>query len=260
MIRSAEWLGLPRDAAWPVRATFLVVAVWWLVFSLPTFIWVRPDARADLAAANGSPLSSYRSVLRTLRLVLRHRQLCRFLLAFFLYNDAVETVIVMAAAYGGAVLNMSAEELIVCFLMVQGVALVGSLVCGWIADRVGEKRTVIASLAIWAAVLGWACFIRSTVEFWAMSAVVGLVLGGTQAASRALMGELTPPAHCAAFFGFYGMSGKMAAILGPLLYGVVRTLTGSPRPAILSLLALLLAGLVLLTRVNQGKGVAEAAG
>jgi len=256
MIENPQWFGIPPGNHLPVRLSVCVAGVWWFVFAVPTFLWVkepRPDATSPRAPGPGA----MRALGRTLANLRSYRTLFLFVVAFLLYSNGVEAILAAAALFGGQELSMTQAEIVKCFLMIQGVALVGSLGFGWLADRIGSKRAVLGSLAVWIAVLAWAYFVTSKPEFWVMGAVVGLVMGGTQATSRSLMGMMTPAAHKAEFFGFYAFGGRMAAVLGPLVCGIVAHRTGSMRPAVMSLILFFAAGGVLLSRVNVKRGVRE---
>jgi UMF1 family MFS transporter len=156
---------------------------------------------------------------------------------------------------------MKTDEIILFFLMVQGIAFIGSLVFGFLADAVGSKRTVMASLVIWSVIVLWAfrlgLFWAPKTEYWILGGLVGMVLGGSQAASRSLQGLLTPTANSAEFFAFYGISGKFASVFGPLTYGVLIAITGSVQSGILSVLLFFVVGMVLLCTVNEKKGMEE---
>ena len=155
---------------------------------------------------------------------------------------------------------MRTHELIQCFLLIQAVAFVGALGFGYLTDRMGLQRTVLASLFIWCGVLGYAAFIYEKWQFWLLGIMIGLVLGGTQSASRSLMAYLTPAEKHAEFFGFYAASGRLSSILGPLVYAVVRQATDSARASIIVLLVPFIGAIALLWSVDEIKGRLEAEG
>jgi UMF1 family MFS transporter len=256
MIEHPRRFGIPDVNHLPVRLSVLVAGVWWLVFALPMFAWVR-ERRADGPGSRAPLGRGLGQIARTLTHLRRHRTLFLFVLAFLLYSNGVEAVLSAGVLFGGHDLGMEQKELVECFLMIQVVALAGSFAFGWVADRVGSKRAVLGSLAVWLGVLVWAFFVRSAAEFRVMGAIIGLVMGGTQAASRSLMGMMTPAAHKAEFFGFYAFGGRMGAAVGPLVCAVVGHATGSMRTAVTSLLFFFAAGAVLLALVNVKRGLAE---
>ena len=182
--------------------------------------------------------------------VRRYPSLAWFLLAFFLYNDAILTVIGFSGRYAQNTLKFETGDLIVLLMMVQAIAIVGSLVFGFIADRIGPKRTIMITLFIWIAVIVGAFFSEDVTSFYIVAAVSGIALGSSQATSRSLMARLTPPEYSAEFFGFYdGFCGKASAVIGPLLFGFLSTSFGQ-RPAIVSLGILFILGLMLMRKVS----------
>jgi UMF1 family MFS transporter len=256
LLNRPEWFGIPRENYLPVRVSSCVAGVWWFLFAIPMFLWVK-EPRRDRPPGGITILGGFRAVLGTLRHLRDHGTLFLFVVAFLLYSNGVEAVLSAGALFARKELDMSPNRVVLCILMIQGVALAGSLAFGWLADVVGDRRAVLGSLLVWIAVLAWAYFIRSQAEFWVMGAVVGLVMGGTQAASRSLMAVMTPVARKAEFFGFYQLGGRAAATVGPLVCGVVAHRTGSMRAAISSLLVFFAAGALLLLFVNVARGVAE---
>lgn len=252
-------LNLVMIQAWKLHVgwSLAVVGAWWLFFALPFFALVRERARP--APVPGSRVAyGLKKVFATLKRVRDFRELSKFLVAYLIYNDGVETVIVMASLVGGSLLKMNEADLIKCFLLIQGVALVGAFALGRLADRLGSKRALLVSLVIWCGVIAWAFLMKQRLEFWALGVVVGTVLGGTQAISRSLMGKFTPPQLTGEFFGFYAIGGKFSSVLGPLLFSLVTKSTGSVRWGVLSVGVFFVAGLFLLLLVDERKGIAEA--
>jgi UMF1 family MFS transporter len=251
MIRSPAAFGIPASDDLPVRACFLTVGIWWFLFSLPLFLWV-PEAPPDGPPERGSLFRlGWRRLAETGKDLGRYRNLLSFLAAYLVYNDGIETVILMASLVGAQLLGMGQDELVLCFLMIQGVALAGSLAFGWLSDRAGHRAALLAALAAFGAAVLWAALCMDTVrEFWMLGVVVGLVLGGSQAASRALMALLTPRAKSAEFFSFFGAVGKLTAVVGPLVFGAAAQAWGV-RVGMLALLPFFAAGGLLLLRVRE---------
>ena len=247
------WFGL-ADAAEAVRVSFVLVAVWWAVFLLPLALQVqeRPgEAGVSLAGATAQGL---RELLETLRQVARYRELALFLVAYWLYIDAVNTIIKMAVDYGVA-LGLPTDSLLAALLMTQFVAFPAALAFGWLGDRIGARRGILVGIAVYTLATVYAFFLDTVVEFFALAAVIGLVQGGVQSLSRSFFGRLVPPGKGGEFFGFYNMMGKFATVLGPLLVAVVALVTGSSRASIASLALLFVAGgLVLLLVREPGRG------
>ena len=231
----------------PPHLALAAGGVWWLVFSLPAF-WLLPVIPA--AAVGGGPrMTAFGRVLDTLRNLRRYRALFLFLLAFLLYSNGIETIINLSPSFGEDVLRMSERELIRLFLIVQGVAFVGALANGWLADRIGHKPVIVGNLAVWLLVTLAVLAVETPGQFLLAGVAIGLVLGGAQSSSRALMAELAPAAIRAEAFGFYAVSSKAVAIFGPLLYAAIATV-GGPRYGPAAVLPFLLAGLILLLFVR----------
>ena len=255
MIKRPHWFGLSDANYWPTRISFVVVSMWWALFAVPTFLFVRERAKKE----GRGPRRSYAAIgfgrlAQTFREIRRYRQLALFLVAFLIYNDAIQTVIVMATPFGSQEIGMSQGELIACFLMIQGVALFGSIGFGFLVDRVGNKRAVGLSLVVWLACIAVATGVQTRAMFWAMSVVIALVLGGSQSASRSMMAAFTPREKSAEFFGFYAISGKLASLVGPLVFGIVSH-AWHFRGAIGVMGAHLLVGMMVLLFVDEGKGI-----
>lgn len=258
IIERPGWFGLPIVDNIPVRSTFLVVALWWGLFSIPTFLWLPERACArPLSSGAGYVKTGLRNLLTTLRKINQYRELGKFLIAFLIYNDGVQTVIVMAAVFGAQVLEMSQKELILCFILIHMVAFVGSLVFGYLSDKRAIKTSLHICLLIWTGVVLYVVVIDQIWEFWVLGTIVGFALGGIQACSRALLAQFTPSENSAEFFGFFATSGKFAAILGPVLFAVLTDLTGTPRFGIVSIVIFFVVGWVILCFVDEEKGIGE---
>jgi UMF1 family MFS transporter len=261
MLKYPESLGFPAKY-FTVQDCFLSVALWWLIFSLPTFLLLRERSqKAPLSSERSYFREGYQRLQQTLHRVKAFRELTKFLIAYLIYNDGIETVIVMASIFGADVLGMGTEEIILFFLMIQGIAFFGSLIFGFLADAIGNKKTVMISLAIWSLIVIWAFWLGIVWdpkrEYWILGVLVAVVMGGSQAASRSLQGIFTPDANSAEFFGFFAVSGKFASVFGPLIYGILIALTGSVRSGILSVLLFFIAGMVILWMVDEKKGIEE---
>jgi MFS transporter, UMF1 family len=249
MTLKPAWFGL-ADAGEAVRWSFMTVAVWWLLFSIPLLRNVRPTYAAAPLPAAAAIRSGFAELADTVRHVSRYRSIVLFLIAYWFYIDAVNTIIKMAVDYG-LTLGLPVAGLLTALLLTQFVAFPAALVFGYLGDRIGAKRGILLGLAVYCAVTIYAYFLDTTAEFYAMAVVVGLVQGGVQSLSRSLFGQLVPPGKNAEFFGFYNMMGKFATVLGPLLVALVAGVTGDARASILSLLLLFAVGIVLLLRVPR---------
>jgi UMF1 family MFS transporter len=260
MLRYPQWIGF--DAPFTPQDTFLSVAIFWGVFAIPTFLWLRERRPAlPLAAGTGYVRAGLRRVRHTFLHLRRYPELGKFLIAFLIYNDGIQTTIVVASIYVDQVLGLSEGAIVGLFLMIQATAFVGALATGAFSDRIGHKKTISLTLLVWTGVAIWGGFIgfsgNPLAEVYGMGVVVGLVLGGSQSASRALQSTFTPEANAAEFFAFYGIAGKFASVIGPLVYGSVYALIGI-RSAILSLCVFFVIGLVILHTVNEREGIQQA--
>jgi len=269
-IQRPDWFGLPHgpgvsEAArtLPARLAFVSVGVWWLVFSLPLFLRVREPPRL-LEAGEGARGSAVRMAFSRLATTLRelrgYRQAFLMLLAFLVYNDGIQTIIKMAAAYG-AEIGIGSGALIGAIVLVQFVGIPFALLFGALAARIGPKRAIFIGLAVYVAISVLGYRMRTGTDFLLLALLVGAVQGGTQALSRSLFASLVPPHRSGELFGFYGVFEKFAGLFGPLLFDVVIGLTGSSRNAILSVIAFFALGAALLAFVDveEGRRAARAA-
>lgn len=230
--------------------TFLVTAAMFAIFAIPVFFFV-PEHKRDAKPYSWKVISaSFQEVIKTIGHIRRYKSLATFLVAFFLYNDAILTVIGFSGLYAKNTLKFETGDLIILFAMVQTVAIVGSIIFGYITDRTGPRRTIVVTLIIWLGVVTGAYLTSSVTAFYIVAGVAGLALGSSQSASRSMMALLTPKEHTAEFFGFYdGFCGKASAVIGPLVFGALSSSFGQ-RQAIISLAVFFLTGLVMMQRVR----------
>jgi len=258
LILGHDSLGLSQVDA--TRLACGSVGVWWLGFGLLAVRGLPAETSApgwSRAAALGDAVSRLRATLRELRA--RPTQLL-LVAAIMLYQNGVQTVIVVAALVGQEVLDMPRSALIGSVLLIQAVGVAGSWLMGSAARRLGTKPVIMSAVAIWTALTTYAALgMRTQLEFWVLAAVVGLVLGGTQALSRSLFATVVPRGRDGEFFGFYALCDKLSAVAGPLAYAAARQLTGSIRLAALSLVVFFVAGLLLLWRTPVLPVAADAA-
>lgn len=243
------------DAAAAVRVSFLIVAVWWAVFTIPLLLFVKERAPAQAMPLGQTIRTGLAQLRDTVRQVRQMRNLLLFLAAYWFYIDGVNTVIKMAVDYGLA-LGFESSSLIMALLLTQLIGFPAALAFGWLGERIGTRTGIYIALVVYTGVTVWAYFLESEPQFFAMAVAIGLVQGGIQSLSRSFYARLVPPDKSAEFFGFYGMLGKFATILGPLLLGWVALVTGSPRAAIVSVAVLFVAGGLLLTRVDAPRAQA----
>lgn len=241
------------DSAAAVRASFVTVGIWWLVFALPLAFWVRERESGPRVAPMEAVRLGLAELRGTLRAIRGYRPILWFLAAYWLYIDGVNTVIKMAVDYGLA-LGFEASSLVAALLLTQFVAFPAALAFGWLGQKIGARRGIFLALAVYAGITCYAYVIRDARDFYVLAVAVGLVQGGVQSLSRSYFGRLVPEGKSSEFFGFYNMMGKFAAVLGPLLTGIVARVTGDSRLSILSILVLFVAGgamLVVAARAEQ---------
>ena len=243
-----EKFGL-ADGAAAIRISFLMVAAWWLIFSLPLMLLVEePDGSASGWSVNVLQ-AGFKRVWTTLQEVRQLRNIWLFLVAYWLYIDGVDTIVRMAVDYGLS-LGFDQNSLITALLITQFTGFPAALAFGWFGGRYGPKTGIFIGLAVYILVTVWASVMDSVSEFYYLAFLIGLAQGGIQALSRSLYARMIPADRSAEFFGFYNMLGKFAAILGPVMIGWVGVISGNPRTGILSLLVLFVVGGFILTKVN----------
>jgi MFS transporter, UMF1 family len=249
------------DAGVASRLSFLSVAVWWLVFSIPMFRRVpEPAVRPQNLHRNGSPIvASLRQLVVTLRDLRRYRQAFLMLVAFLIYNDGIGTMIRMAGPYGKEI-GLPENALITAFVMVQFVGIPFAFAFGWLAGRIGAKTSIFIALVVYVAISIVAYYMTTAWQFFLLSFLVATVQGGSQALSRSLFASMIPPEKSSEFFGFFGVFEKFAGIVGPALFAITVRATGSSRNAILSVIVFFVVGAALLWMVDveEGKRVAAA--
>lgn len=245
--------GIVLSNAPNVQLSFLAAAVFFCLFAAPIFLVLRDQQKEARPAISFAALgSSIREVKHTVRHIMSYPDLVRFLLAYFFYNDAILTVIAFSSIYAQNTLGFTTGELIVFFMLVQTTAIAGSIIFGFVTDKIGPKRTIVITLLIWFVVVLAAIFADRKELFFYTGMLAGLSMGSSQAASRSMMARLTPREHVTEFFGFYdGTFGKASAIAGPLMFGLVSAYAGSQKAALASLLMFFTIGLLLMTRVRS---------
>jgi UMF1 family MFS transporter len=251
MVQHPAWFGL-ADASQAVQASFVTVAVWWLLFTTPVMRRVQEKQRGPHLKFTEAMRVGFRELKNTIAHVRQYRAIVVFLFAYWFYIDGVNTIIKMAVNYGTA-LGLNTGSLLTALLVTQFVGFPASLFFGWLSDRIGPRRGILIGLIVYAGITVYAYFLDSEAEFFALAVVVGLVQGGVQSLSRSLFGRLVPEGKSAEFFGFYNMMGKFATVLGPLLIAVVAALTHNERASIISLVLLFVVGGYLLWRVPEAR-------
>ena len=252
-----SWFGMP-DVAFALRASFFSVAVWWALFSFPLFRRVPEPPAARGSGPRLNPVrAGFARLWTTFHEIRRHKQLLLFLVAFWIYNDGIGTIIKMATAYGDEI-GIGLTDMIIALIITQFVGIPFSFMFGWLARRLGTKRSIMGALAVYALISVAGYFMQTALMFYILAFSVGIVQGGSQALSRSLYGAMVPKNRTAEFFGFFSTSSKFAGIAGPLLFGVVAQVAGGSRLSIVSLIVFFIVGGLLLTRVDEQEGIRAA--
>ena len=254
-----------------IKETFPVSALFFLIFALPIFLFLR-DSKKNVVSHGSYFTIGFNRVKYTLTHLKHYKNLAIFLLAFFFYIEGVNTVIFFSGNYARTTLNFSFIELAIFFIIVQTTAILGAVVFGIMSDSFGHKKTIVLSLFIWVVTMVLAYFSSeqnnalmiwlskitgleggdlTRKSFYVVGLLAGSVMGATQSASRSLMSKLTPQDKKTEFFGFYSLFGKSSAIIGPLVFGFVSYLSGSQRLAILSVSGFFIVGLFILKYVKD---------
>lgn len=255
MIQMPHLFGLPEGTL-PARLSFLAVAVWWGLFSIPLFLRVE-EPPAELAPGEVVERSTVRFALGRIRNTFRelrsYRYAFLFLIAYLVYGDGIGTIIRTAAIYGEE-LGIGQGHIIGAVVVVQFIGVPFSFLFGMLAGRIGTKRAIFLGLLVYTAITILGFFMTTALHFWILAGMVGMVQGGTQALSRSLYASMIPAYKSGELFGFYGVMDKFAGMVGPLVFGFVWGATGSPRLAILSIMAFFIVGALLLWSVDEEEG------
>jgi UMF1 family MFS transporter len=255
MIARPSLFLLPDESA-AIRVSFLSVAAWWALFSMPLFLRVKEPAPRLESGESGSE-GAFGVALRRLRETFRelraHHDAGLMLLAFLVYNDAVNTIIKMGVIFGGLI-GIPLSSMMATLVVVQLVGVPFSFLFGWLADRIGARRAIFVALAVYAGISVYAFVLRTANQFLVLGVLVGTVQGGAQALGRSLFASLVPRHKAGEMFGFFGLFDRFGGVMGTFVFGVVLAVTGSPRPAILTLVVFFAVGALLLSLVDVERG------
>ena len=260
MVQKPEWFGL-ADAGAAVNASFLSVAAWWALFTVPLLRWVEEMPTEDQAPPLRAVREGLSQLAATFKELRSFKVLVLFLVAYWIYIDGVNTVIKTAVFFGDRILGLDQGALITALLLTQFVAFPAALAFGALGQRIGPKPAILIGIAVYLAALVYAWqFLTDEGDFYLLAIAIGLVQGGVQSLSRSLYARLVPPSKTAEFFGFFNMVGKFATIFGPLLIGFTPKLIpgATERDGIISLALLFLVGGFLLSRVRVEEGIEAA--
>ncbi len=244
-----------------VPVTMLITAGAFALAAIPTFVWLRERAVPQRWPAGkrdgpfGYARIGFARLMQTLRRAAHFRDLFRFLIALVLYGSGVNTVVILAAIYAQEVMGFDTQGTITLILLVNVTAALGAFAFGHLQDRLESKLTLALTLGVWIVAVVIAYFAETRFAFWIAANLVGVALGSSQSAGRGLIGLFCPRGRAAEFFGLWGLAMKLAAILGPLCYGLIAYLSaGNHRLALLSTLLFFVAGLVMLAFVDEDRG------
>ncbi|MEO6222736.1 MAG: MFS transporter [Vicinamibacterales bacterium] len=254
-VSDAPWFGMSKEGAWNVRATNLLVAGWFLLFSLPLFL-VVPETRTG--AARISMKAAFVELRQTATNIRRYRELVRFLVARLVFNDGLVTVFSFGSIYASKVFGMTLSEVIVFGIVLNVTSGLGAFLFGSIDDRIGGKKTIMISLVMMTVATGMAVWAPTKEWFWASGVLLGIFVGPNQSASRSLMGRFVPANRQSEFFGFFAFSGKATAFMGPFLMGQLTSTFSSHRVGMASVILFFIVGGILLVSVDERKGRAAA--
>jgi UMF1 family MFS transporter len=259
MILQPSLLGIP-DVGTATRLSFVSVAIWWAVFSIPLFVKV-PEPRVGIAAGPSSLAHTIRVAFArlgtTFRELRRYRQAFLLLLAFLIYNDGIQTMIRAATIYGTEI-GLDTSVMIGALLLTQFIGVPCAFMFGRLAGRIGPKRAVFIGLLVYSGITVLGYFMRSSAHFLALAILVGTVQGGTQALSRSMFASMIPRERSSEFFAFFSVFERYAGILGPVLFAWTISATGAGRNAILAVLAFFVIGAAILSFVDIEAGRREA--
>ena len=244
------WFGVSAEGGANIRATNVFVAVWFVVFSLPLFIFVKED-KSRISRRGQVIGDSLRQLVSTFRGIRRHRETVKFLIARLIYNDGLVTIFAFGGIYAAESFGFAIEEVLVFGIVINFAAGIGAILMGYLDDKVGARLTIIVSLWGLIGATLVAVFAQQKLWLWVAGVLIGIFVGPNQSASRSLMGRFAPEDMKNEFFGFFAFSGKLTAFMGPFLLGLMTQVSGSQRVGVAVVLIMFIAGLILLYGVRD---------
>lgn len=243
------------NALLATKLSFLLVAIWWFIFSIPAFKNLPNDKnRIKKYKISKYTIKGFKELIKTLKNLKKHSELFKFLIAFWFFNDGVGTIMRMATIYGREV-GIGATSLIGALLMTQVIGIPFTILFGKIAEKISTKYGIIITLIIYIIISIRGYYLVTKIDFWILAGLVGTVQGGVQALSRSLFSKMVPKDKSSEFFGFYGISSKFSAITGPLVFAFISQLTGSSKNGIIAISLFFLVGIIMLLKVDVQKGI-----
>ncbi len=252
------WFGVSTEGGAHIRAACLLVAVWFALFSIPLFLWVPGTRPAVHSKKTGIIKTGMKDLKDTFREVRRYRQIVRLLVARMIYNDGLVTIFAFGGIYAAGTFGFSFQEIMIFGMVLNVAAGIGALIMGVFDDRLGGKTTIQVSNGALALAVLMAVLAPDKPMFWVAGILVGFFAGPNQSASRSLLGRFVPGDKENQFYGFFAFSGKLTAFLGPLLLGVLTRMFDSQRAGVSVVVLFFIAGGLLLSRVDEQEGKAEA--
>lgn len=244
------WLGLDKDSGEHVRVSTLIVAGWWMVFSLPLFLLV-PDRPSNNLSLGQASRRGIRTLLETLRNIRNYSNVARFLIARMIYNDGLTTLFAFGAIYAAGTFGMEFEDILLFGIVLNLSAGVGAFTLGMLDEKLGSKRIIMLSLVALIVIGLLLVVTHSITVFWALGIAIGCFFGPVQSASRAFMAQIAPEGLEARMFGLYSLSGKAIAFVGPAVLGLVTDIFDSQRAGMATIALFFLVGLLVLMGVRD---------
>jgi UMF1 family MFS transporter len=274
LLTQKTWVD-PFGTPWMARISLLATALFFALFSLPLFFWLRERAEPEVRPAGQSLIGiAFKRLWRTFQSIRRFRELVKFFVAFLIYNDGIIITLDFAAIIGATLFGMEQEMLLIFFIMVLATNVVGAYFFGWLADRVSSKRSLLLSIVLLIGAVIWLYFTTTLVGYFFVGALAGFAMAGAQAVSRSMVATISPPGQSAEFFGFFATVGRTSSFIGPAVFGWIVSLTtkwymaqglaadvaeqSGHRLALLAIIAFLIVGLLLLLLVNERRARAAA--
>ena len=249
--------GFSKELGENIRATNLMVAIWFVIFSIPVFMGLGGTTKINKTYSKNIWSDSFEEIKSTFANIKKYKELVKFLIARIFYNDGLITIIAFGGIYAAGTFNFTFEDIFLFGIVLNITAGLGAFALGFLDDMIGGKKTVQVSNVglIFACLL--AVFTKSITVFWFSGILIGIFMGSNQAASRSLMARFIPENKENEFFGFFAFTGKATAFLGPLLLGIVTQVFNSQRHGIFVVVVLLLTGFLLMSRVNEKVGISQ---
>ncbi len=230
--------------------SFLSVGIWWAVFSIPLFLFVNQRKYKELTSYKNPLKDSFLRLISTFREIRKYKAVVIFLVAYWFYIDAIDTIVRMAVAYGTD-LGFDSSQLIIALIFTQFIGFPATFAYGYLAEKFGLFNMLIVGILIYIFICIYSLFITSSFDFFILAGLVGLVQGGVQSVSRTIFSKLIPQEKATEFFGFYNLIGKSAVVVGPALVGWMAYIFNNPKAGIVSLLILFIPGILILFYVPR---------